>query len=183
MTFKETELPGVLLITPKVFKDSRGAFFESYHFGKYAEIGINLEFVQDNVSVSTANVIRGLHYQFPNPQAKLVQAISGSVYDVAVDLRAGSPHFGKWVGRVLSDENRCQLFIPEGFAHGFAVIGDHAILSYKCSTPFEASGDAAVRWNDPEIGVEWPFKEPILSEKDLNAKFLGEISWENLSQY
>ena len=166
MKVEETELPGVLLITPRAFQDDRGYFFESYSHSRYASNGVDCHFVQDNVSFSQAGVIRGLHYQLPNPQAKLIQVLSGAVLDIAVDIRKGSPSFGKWIGRELTESNHAQLFIPAGFAHGFAVIGNHALVSYKCSTPYEAAGDATILWNDPEIGVDWPVLNPILSAKD-----------------
>ncbi len=180
MTIRPTELTEVLLVEPKVFGDDRGFFFECYKADRYVAVGIACEFVQDNVSYSKAGVIRGLHYQWPNPQAKLIQVLSGAVFDVAVDIRRGSPTYGKWIGEVLSAENHHQLFIPPGFAHGFAVLGDHALVSYKCSTLYEAAGDCSVRWNDPEIGVEWPISEPMLSGKDAAALKLADISPERL---
>jgi dTDP-4-dehydrorhamnose 3,5-epimerase len=183
LTVKETALPGVVLITPRVFQDERGVFFETYKTVDYAAAGINCEFVQDNVSVSTSRVIRGLHYQVPNPQAKLIQVLSGAVLDVAVDVRRGSPTFGKWVAEVLSDENRRQLFLPAGFAHGIAVLGSPAIVSYKCSTLYCQAGDAAVLWNDPDIGVAWPVDDPILSAKDAAAPRLADVPYERLPVY
>jgi len=172
LTVRETALPGVFLITPRVFQDDRGLFFESFNAAPYGAAGIDCGFVQDNVSFSKSGVIRGLHYQQPNMQAKLVQVLSGAVLDVAVDIRKESPTFGKWVAEVLSGENHRQLFIPIGFAHGFAVIGEHALVSYKCSTPYDPKGDATILWNDPDIGIEWPFTEPLLSPKDSVGKRL-----------
>lgn len=183
MTVEETELPGVLLIKPRAFQDDRGYFFESYHYPRYAALGIECSFVQDNVSFSQAGVIRGLHYQLPNAQAKLIQVLSGAVLDVAVDIRQGSPHFGKWVGRELSEANHAQLFIPAGFAHGFAVIGTHALVSYKCSTPYEPTGDATILWSDPAIGIDWPVIKPVLSGKDQAGVKLAEAKRDRLPIY
>ena len=174
MKVEETELRGVLLITPRAFQDDRGFFFESYSYARYASNGVDCPFVQDNVSFSQAGVIRGLHYQLPNPQAKLIQVLSGAVLDVAVDIRKGSPSFGQWTGRELNESNHAQLYIPAGFAHGFAVIGTHALVAYKCSTPYEASGDTTILWNDPEIGIDWPVLRPILSAKDNAGVRLSE---------
>jgi dTDP-4-dehydrorhamnose 3,5-epimerase len=142
--------------------------------------GIDCGFVQDNVSHSIAGVVRGLHYQVPNPQAKLIQVLSGVIFDVAVDIRQGSPHFGKWVGEVLSGENHSQLFIPAGFAHGFAVLGALAVVAYKCSTPYDAAGDATILWNDLDIAIDWPIAEPILSAKDLSGIKLADVPGERL---
>jgi dTDP-4-dehydrorhamnose 3,5-epimerase len=175
MIVRETALPGVLLIAPRVFRDDRGQFFESYHATNFEAIGITCVFVQDNLSVSTAGVIRGLHYQVPKAQAKLIQVVAGSVLDVAVDIRRGSPTFGKWVGEVLSEENHHQLFLPPGFAHGFAVLGDRAVLSYKCSELYDPTGDSTIAWDDPDIGIEWPFTDPLLSPKDKAAPRLIEV--------
>jgi len=183
VTVRETSLPGVLLITPRVFRDDRGLFFESYKSEAYEAIGVSCGFVQDNVSYSSAGVLRGLHYQMPNPQAKLVQVLSGSVFDVAVDIRLGSPTFGNWIGEVLSEENRAQLFIPAGFAHGFAVIGDHALVSYKCSTLYDPKGDATVLWNDPMIGIDWSISEPLLSPKDAAGLRLRDVPEDRLPVY
>ncbi len=183
MTVEETELPGVLLITPKSFGDSRGYFLESYHEARYREAGIECGFVQDNVSHSGPGVLRGLHFQVPNGQAKLIQVLSGEILDVAVDIRFGSPHFGKWVGRILSDQNHAQLFIPAGFAHGFAVLGDHATVAYKCSVLYEAAGDSTILWNDPEIGIEWPVQSPVLSAKDQAGLTLAQYPVERLPKY
>ena len=163
-----TELPGVIIIEPRVFSDARGFFFESYHAARYAEAGITVTFVQDNHSSSAKGTIRGLHYQLRRPQAKLMRVIRGSGLDVAVDIRRGSPMFGRWVGVELSAENRRQLFVPAGFGHGFCATSDVAELEYKCSDVYVADDQHGVLWSDPTIGIKWPVRggEPILSDAD-----------------
>jgi dTDP-4-dehydrorhamnose 3,5-epimerase len=169
----ETSLPGVLIIEPRVFADDRGFFMETYHAAKLlATAGIDAPFVQDNHSGSTAGVLRGLHYQEPTAQGKLVRAVSGSIFDVAVDIRRGSPHFRRWVGVELSAENRRQLWVPPGFAHGFCVLTDWADVLYKCTTLYEGENDRGIIWNDPEIGIDWPVAEPVLSAKDAALPLL-----------
>ncbi|MBN1257373.1 MAG: dTDP-4-dehydrorhamnose 3,5-epimerase [Planctomycetes bacterium] len=165
----ETELPGVSIIEPVVYGDHRGFFMETHNNKAFAEIGIKHVFVQDNHSKSSQNVLRGLHYQLGHPQAKLIRVIQGEVYDVAVDVRVGSPYFGKWAGVLLSEENRKMLFVPEGFAHGFYVISDYAQIIYKCSEFYYPKDERGLIWNDPEIGIDWRIPtgtEPVLSEKD-----------------
>ncbi len=179
----ETSLPGVLLIKPRVFEDPRGYFMETYRQNVLAEAGIRETFVQDNHSHSSRGVLRGLHYQLRNPQAKLCRVAQGEVLDIAVDVRLGSPHFGKWVGIVLSGENHAQLYIPQGFAHGFAVRSETADFLYKCSDYFEASDDRGVLWNDPAIGIEWQEPSPILSAKDQRYRPLAEIPHDQLPRY
>jgi dTDP-4-dehydrorhamnose 3,5-epimerase len=173
-------LEGVFIIEPDLYQDERGFFFETYHKKKYQDIGIAQEFVQDNLSFSKKGVIRGLHFQVRTPQAKLVQVITGEVFDVAVDIRPGSPTFGKWTGILLSDTNRRQFLIPEGFAHGFAVLSETALFSYKCSDYYKASDEGGILFSDPSIGIEWPVKEPILSDKDKAYPLLQALSPENL---
>jgi dTDP-4-dehydrorhamnose 3,5-epimerase len=169
----ETSLPGVLIIEPRVFADDRGFFMETYHAAKLLEAaGIDAPFVQDNHSGSSAGVLRGLHYQEPNAQGKMVRAVTGSILDVAVDIRRGSPHFGQWVGVELSAENRRQLWVPPGFAHGFCVLTAWADVLYKCTTLYEQQYDRGIIWNDPEIAVEWPVAEPLLSPKDAALPLL-----------
>lgn len=168
-----TELPGVVIIEPRVFQDTRGFFFESYNAPRYAAAGITARFVQDNHSSSVKGTIRGLHYQLRAPQAKLLRVIRGAVLDVAVDIRRGSPTFGKWVGVELSAENRRQLFIPAGFGHGFCATSDVAELEYKCSAVYVADDQHGVIWNDPTIGIAWPLKNPILSETDRAYRSLA----------
>lgn len=169
MKATETPLPGVLLIEPKVFADARGFFLETYNAARFREFGIDAPFVQDNQSRSARGVLRGLHYQEPNPQGKLVRCTLGALFDVAVDIRRDSPHFGKWFGAELSEENKRMLWIPPGFAHGFCALTDLADLSYKCTALYDAQADRAILWNDPDIGINWPVAEPILSPKDSVA--------------
>jgi dTDP-4-dehydrorhamnose 3,5-epimerase len=176
----ETKLPGVLLIEPRTFDDARGFFMETWQQEKYKEIGIREEFVQDNISFSTRGVLRGLHYQKPNTQGKLVSVILGEVFDVAVDIRVASPTFGKWVGVNLSGENHRQLWVPPGFAHGFCVLSDQVYFTYKCTDVYTPSAEGGVMWNDPDIGIEWPLQDVVLSEKDQVFPRLKNISVERL---
>jgi dTDP-4-dehydrorhamnose 3,5-epimerase len=161
-----TELTGVLIIEPRVFPDPRGFFFESYHAERYARAGIPAAFVQDNHSCSTKGTIRGLHFQRRHPQGKLLRVIRGTVFDVAVDIRLGSPTFGCWTGVELSAENKRQVFVPAGFAHGFCVTSEVAEVEYKCTDFYVADDQHGVLWNDPTINVRWPVKEPIMSDQD-----------------
>jgi dTDP-4-dehydrorhamnose 3,5-epimerase len=175
MRVEQTELPGVLLIEPDVFGDERGFFMELYRAPRYAEQGVTADFVQDNLSFSRRGVLRGLHLQHPNGQAKLVFVLQGEVFDVAVDVRLGSPTFGRWAGRTLSAENRQQFFIPEGFAHGFCVTSETVLFSYKCSAVYDAASELAILATDPEIGIDWPLADALLSDKDAAAPRLSEI--------
>jgi len=183
MKFRETDLPGVILIEPDVHRDDRGFFLESYHRQKYAEGGVDAVFVQDNHSRSGKGTLRGLHAQLAKPQAKLVRVIAGEVYDVAVDIRKGSPHFGRSFGVLLSAENHHQLFIPEGFVHGFCVLSETAEFEYKCSDLYDPTSEIAVAWNDPALGIPWPIESPLLSAKDAAAPRLSEIPAEKLPVY
>ncbi|MBN2678467.1 MAG: dTDP-4-dehydrorhamnose 3,5-epimerase [Anaerolineaceae bacterium] len=172
MIFTQTELPEVILISPEVFSDERGAFWEVHHQNKYAEHGIPDTFLQDNQSISRRSVLRGLHYQVVHPQGKLVRVVQGRVFDVAVDIRKSSPNFGRWVGCFLSSRNKQQLWIPPGFAHGFYSLSRWAHLSYKNTELYSSEHDRTLLWNDPRLGIEWPLidgKPPFLSEKDANA--------------
>lgn len=169
MKVSATDLPGVLTIEPKAFGDDRGYFFEAYRCDRYAAAGISLPFVQDNVSRSVRGVLRGLHLQHPFAQGKLVSVSLGEVFDVAVDARVGSPHFGRWTGEYLSEANKKQLWIPGGFAHGFIVTSEHAVFGYKCTEYYHPEAEVSIRWNDPEIGIKWPIEEPCLSAKDAAA--------------
>lgn len=175
MTVVETELPGVLIIEPKVFGDERGFFMETWHRARYAELGLPESFVQDNLSFSARGVLRGLHYQHPYAQGKLVYVLQGEVFDVAVDVRKGSPTFGRWASVVLSSENKRQFYVPPGFAHGFCVLSDTALFSYKCTEFYAPASEHGLRWNDPSIGIEWPLADPLLSNKDMNAPLLADI--------
>lgn len=172
----KTELEGLLLIKPKVFSDDRGYFFESYNETVYRENGIDLCFVQDNISKSKKSTIRGLHYQVGDKaQGKLCKVICGKVLDVAVDIRFGSPTFGKYFASELSEENHTQLWIPPGFAHGFSVLSDEVVFSYKCTTLYNKESERAILYNDKELNIDWKVINPIVSEKDLNAKLFKDI--------
>jgi dTDP-4-dehydrorhamnose 3,5-epimerase len=175
MKLEKTKLNGVLSITPKVFGDARGNFFESWHSKNYEDAGIAFPFVQDNVSRSAKGVLRGLHFQNPNAQGKLVGVLLGSVYDVVVDVRQGSPNFGDWYGETLSSENSKQLWIPPGFAHGFYVTSDFAVFAYKCTEFYAPKNEISVLWNDPMIGVRWPEGEKIISAKDKFGLNLSDV--------
>jgi dTDP-4-dehydrorhamnose 3,5-epimerase len=176
MKFTPTELADVILVEPDVHRDSRGFFLETYHASKYREGGISLDFVQDNQSYSSSRgTVRGLHAQLLHPQGKLVYAISGEIWDVAVDLRPGSPTFKRWVARTLSGENRHQLYVPPGFVHGFAVLSDAALVQYKCTDLYRPADEIAVRWDDPELAIAWPVEDAQLNDKDRRAPHLAEI--------
>jgi dTDP-4-dehydrorhamnose 3,5-epimerase len=175
-----TSLPDVLIIEPRLFNDKRGFFMETYHQERYTEAGIGSIFVQDNLSHSSRGTLRGLHYQHPHPQAKLVQVTRGSIYDVAVDVRRGSPTFGRWTGVDLSDENHRQLFVPEGFAHGFCVLSDSAEVIYKCSDFYTPEAERGILWSDPGLDIDWPVNTPLLSDKDRQFPCLGDVSSDNL---
>ncbi len=183
MNVLETRLPGVLIIEPDVFGDARGFFMETWSRERYREARLPAGFVQDNLSRSARGVLRGLHFQNPHPQGKLISVLEGEVFDVAVDVRAGSPTFGEWVGEVLSSANRRQLYVPEGFAHGFVVIGDTALFSYKCTEYYHPETERSILWNDPEIGIEWPIGDPILSDKDSRAPRLAGIPGDMLPRH
>ena len=181
--FTKTDLPGVLVIEPVVFEDSRGFFMETFHQKKYAEVGIDHAFIQDNYSHSTRGTLRGLHYQLKHPQAKLVYVITGEIYDVAVDIRRGSPGFGKWVGQYLSGNNKRQIFVPEGFAHGFCVISETADVLYKTTDLYNPDDEYGVLWSDSTIGIDWPVEVPIVSDKDKQFPGLKEVTETHLPIY
>lgn len=183
MKIIETSLPGCVAIDPVVFDDERGLFFEAWNAERFGLHGLPTKFVQNNVSTSVRGVLRGLHYQWPRPQGKLVSVLQGEAYDVAVDIRRGSPTFGQWAAVVLSAGNRRQFWIPEGFAHGFAVLSERAVFNYLCTDVYVKEADAGVRWNDAAIGVDWPIGDPILSAKDAHAPFLDEIAPERLPSF
>lgn len=170
-----TELDGVFIIEPKRFGDRRGYFMECWKSSAYREAGVPPDLVQANVSRSDKGVLRGLHYQYPEPQGKLVSVLEGAIFDVAVDIRTGSPTFGRWAGVELSADNHRQLWVPEGFAHGFCVTGESALVHYLCSREFNAEYDAAIAWDDPALGIEWPETKPSLSAKDAAAPRLSEV--------
>ena len=185
ITLKCTEksLPGVLLIEPEVFKDDRGFFLEIYHLEKYLATGMDKPFVQDNHSHSCRGTLRGLHYQLKNPQGKLVYVIRGEIFDVAVDIRRGSSTFGQWTGTILSEKNKRQLFIPEGFAHGLCVISETADVVYKCTDLYAPGDEYGILWSDPVIGIDWPVENPILSEKDAESPRLRDVPEELLPKF
>lgn len=171
--FKRLSIPDLILIEPKIFKDKRGFFMESYRYSDFKAFGIVDGFIQDNLSRSYKDVIRGLHFQKePYSQGKLVQCLKGRIFDVAVDIRIGSPTFGKWIGVELSDENHLMFYIPPGFAHGFAVLSEYADVLYKCTKEYSQDNERGIIWNDPDIKIDWTVKEPIISEKDCRLPFL-----------
>ena len=179
----ETRIPGVFLIEPLVLGDERGLFFETYHERKFAGLGITDRFVQDNHSRSVKGTVRGLHYQLTRQQAKLCRVVRGEVIDVAVDVRRGSPYFGRHVKAVLSSENRRQMYIPKGFAHGFAVLSDSAEFLYKCSDFYDREDERGVLWDDPDLGIEWDIDAPLLSAKDRQHLPLSRVPFADLPEY
>ena len=183
MRVSETSLPGVLVVEPDVVGDERGHFFEAYHAERYAAAGILGPFVQDNVSFSRRGTLRGLHLQNPSPQAKLVTALSGAVFDVAVDVRRGSPSYGLWHGLEISDENKKQVYLPAGFAHGFCVLSDQALFAYKCTAFYAPEAEITIAWNDPDIDIRWPREDVVLSPRDAAGLRLTAIDDERLPRY
>ena len=184
MKLHETDLPGCLIGEFRIASDARGWLYEAYNRDSIAAAGLRLDVAQVNVSRSLAGILRGLHYQWPNPQGKWISALEGEVWDVAVDLRRGSPHFGRWTGTVLSAKNRRQFWVPEGFAHGFAVLGDApATVHYLCTRTYDPSADAGIRWNDAALAIDWPLSHPVLSDKDAHAPLLEQTPAERLPQY
>ncbi|MEO6028363.1 MAG: dTDP-4-dehydrorhamnose 3,5-epimerase [Candidatus Binatia bacterium] len=169
-----TDLPDVIVVEPRVFGDRRGFFLETFHADRYAEAGIRATFVQDNWSRSARGTLRGLHFQEPHAQGKLVSVARGAVYDVALDVRRGSPTFGRWVGYELSEENKRQMWIPPGFAHGFVVTSDSCDFLYKCTALYRPEAECAIAWNDPALAITWPIADPILSPKDAAAPRLAD---------
>ncbi|MDD4455993.1 MAG: dTDP-4-dehydrorhamnose 3,5-epimerase [Syntrophotalea acetylenica] len=181
MEVVKTSLDGVLLVKPKVFGDQRGYFLETFRVQQYAELGIRIPFVQENHSRSRRGILRGIHYQNPRPQGKLVSVIRGAVFDVAVDIRPDSPNYGKWFGTILDDKEHHQLWVPPGFGHGFCVLSEVVDFVYKCTDYYMPEYDATIRWDDPDIGIEWPIDdEPVLSNKDKNAPRLEDVAKHNL---
>ena len=177
MRVEATLLPGVLVIEPRVFRDERGMFAETYHAGRYLSAGLPAEFVQDNVSRSAQGTLRGLHFQAPpHAQAKLVSVLEGEVFDVVVDIRRGSPTYGEWFGTDLSAGTMRQLYVPAGFAHGFCVTSETALFAYKCSTGYTPTAEGSVRWDDPDLAIPWPVIDPTLSDKDRRAPSFADLS-------
>ncbi|HHH39325.1 MAG TPA: dTDP-4-dehydrorhamnose 3,5-epimerase [Sedimenticola sp.] len=183
MKITATAIPGVLVVEPDVFGDARGFFMETWHARKYAEQGLDVTFVQDNHSRSGRGVLRGLHYQLNQPQGKLVRVTSGRVFDVAVDIRRGSPTFGRWVGLELDDRAHRQLYIPPGFAHGFSVLSESADFLYKCTDFYAPEDEYGILWNDPAIGIEWPGGDFLVSDKDRANRLLNELDEAELPRY
>ena len=180
---RSSVLPEIMLLKPDVFPDARGYFYEGYRMERYRSLGIDRIFVQDNFSYSVRNVIRGLHYQAGRPQGKLVWVLEGEVFDVAVDIRRGSPSFGKWAGHLLSSENHFQLYIPEGFAHGFAVRSEHALVAYKCTASYDGTLERGIRWDDSALNINWEIARPVLSDKDLHFPNLADILVDDLPRF
>ena len=185
MTLKssETSLPGVLLMEPVAFPDDRGYFMETYHMGKYTEAGLDRPFVQDNLSHSRRFTLRGLHYQLNHPQGKLIYVIVGEIFDIAVDIRRGSPTFGQWTGIHLSAKNRHQIYVPEGFAHGFCVLSEIADVMYKCTDLYAPGDEYGILWSDPALAISWPVENPILSDKDAANPALKDVPESHLPVY
>jgi dTDP-4-dehydrorhamnose 3,5-epimerase len=176
-------LEGIYIIEPAVYGDARGFFTETYNAKRYSAAGFTQSFVQDNLSFSVRGTLRGLHYQYPHDQAKLVMAVKGEIFDVAVDIRRGSPRFGQWIGVHLSEDNKRQVFIPEGFAHGFCVLSETAMVTYKCSDLYHPDSEGGLIWNDPDLAIEWPVKDPIISDKDRRNGYLRDLPAERLPAY
>ncbi|MBS0208559.1 MAG: dTDP-4-dehydrorhamnose 3,5-epimerase [Planctomycetes bacterium] len=183
MSGHSVNLPGVMLIEPKLFLDSRGYFLETWNDERYPALGLSARMVQDNLSSSKQGVLRGLHYQFPHPQGKLVSVLLGKIFDVAVDIRVGSPTYGEWNGVTLSGEDHRQFYIPPGFAHGYCVLTPRAIVAYKCTELYRPKCESTIAWNDSAIGIQWPVSDPILSAKDADALCLADIPRERLPRY
>jgi dTDP-4-dehydrorhamnose 3,5-epimerase len=179
----ETSLPGVYELRPKVFRDSRGFFMETYHRGKFAELGITDSFVQDNHSASSKGTLRGLHYQLHHPQAKLCRVIEGEAFDVALDIRRGSPTFGRWTGLLLSTREQNQIYIPVGFAHGFVAMTEKVQFLYKCSDFYDPADERGILWNDPDLNISWGITDPLISEKDARYPRLSNVLPEDLPRY
>ena len=183
MKVTKTKLNCALVFEPKVFGDNRGFFMETWNQQRYKDAGLDVNFVQSNLSKSSKGVLRGLHFQNPNPQGKLVQILTGEVFDVAVDIRQGSPTFGQWHGEILTGDNHKQFYIPEGFAHGFCVLSDTAIFSYMCTNLYSPTDEISLMWNDASIAIDWPINNPSLSDKDKSAFRLDEIPKHKLPKY
>jgi len=183
MKAEKTAFQAALIIEPDAFRDKRGYFMETYHEEKYGHLGVKTHFVQDNLSYSVRSTLRGLHYQYPKGQAKLVQVIKGEIFDVIVDIRWGSPKFGQWTGINLSDENARQFYVPEGFAHGFCALSDVALVHYKCSEFYAPEGEGGILWCDASVGINWPISDPLLSDKDRTYPCLNDVPQNRLPSY
>lgn len=183
MNIIQTDLPGCLVLEPQVFGDDRGFFYESFNRDKFTALGLPAHFVQGNVSRSSQGVLRGLHYQWPKPQGKLVSVLEGEVWDVAVDVRRGSPTFGRSTAVILSAEKKRHFWVPPGFAHGFVTLSETALFSYVCTDTYEREADAGVRWNDADLAIDWPLSSPLLSDKDARLPFLADVARERLPDF
>jgi dTDP-4-dehydrorhamnose 3,5-epimerase len=183
MNVIDTSLPGVKIIEPRVFGDQRGFFLETWQKYRYAEHGLPGDFVQDNLSASSYGVLRGLHHQYENTQGKLVYVLQGAVFDVAVDIRRGSPNFGEWTGVELTADNKRQLYVPPGFAHGFCVTSETVLFAYKCTDVYNPAAELSIRWDDPDLAIDWPITTPVLSDKDQQAVRLAQITESVLPVY
>jgi len=183
MKITKMRIPSIIVFEPDAFGDARGWFLETWSKNRYEQMGIKLPFVQDNVSLSSKDVLRGLHYQFPHSQGKLVSVLLGEVFDVAVDIRTGSPTFGQWVGEILSGSNHKQMYIPPGFAHGFCVMSDTALFSYKCTDYYSKADEGGISFNDPDLKIEWPVDSPVVSQKDSVFPRLKDVPKEKLPHY
>ncbi len=183
MKIIRSTIDGCVVIQPAVHGDARGYFYESFNQRRFAEAGFDLAFVQSNVSRSAEGVLRGLHYQWPNPQGKLVSVLEGEVYDVAVDIRKGSPTFGQWAAAILSADNKRHFWVPEGFAHGFVVLSEFATFTYQCTAVYDGACDRSIRWDDPALAIDWPVAAPSLSDKDLKAPLLADVPDERLPAF
>jgi dTDP-4-dehydrorhamnose 3,5-epimerase len=180
MQIEKTPIDGVRIVTPEIFRDRRGYFLETHHRRRYAQMGIDVEFVQDNLSGSVRGALRGLHFQRTRPQAKLVSVVFGEIFDVAVDIRPDSPSFGKWVGVRLTAEEGRQVFVPKGFAHGFCVLSLRALVHYKCSDIYVPEDEGGILWCDEKIGIQWPVRNPLVSAKDRSYPLLGQLGAKDL---
>lgn len=183
MEVLKTPVEGVVVVVPAVYRDERGFFVETYRADRYEQVGVPARFVQDNHSKSRRGTLRGLHFQHPHAQGKLVRVVQGEVFDVAVDIRVGSPTFGKYYGTILSSENMRQMYVPEGFAHGFCVISETAEFEYKCTDTYAPECEGGIRWDDPQLGIEWPLDRPLLSDKDKAYPVLRDIPERLLPRY
>jgi dTDP-4-dehydrorhamnose 3,5-epimerase len=183
MKVMQTKLAGLMIFEPDVLGDVRGWFAETFSTKRYEDAGLKLPFVQDNVSFSEKSVLRGLHFQYPHSQGKLVQVLSGEVFDVALDIRLGSPTFGQWAGEILSVSNHKQLYIPPGFAHGFCVLSDTALFSYKCTDYYSPATEGGIIWNDPDLGIAWPVSAPLVSKKDADYPRLRDVPQDKLPKF
>jgi dTDP-4-dehydrorhamnose 3,5-epimerase len=179
----QADLPGCVVFEPRVFEDARGFFYEAFNHARLAELGLQPTFVQGNVSQSRCGVLRGLHYQWPNPQGKFISVQQGEIWDVAVDVRRGSPTFSRWTAVLLSDSNKRQMWIPEGFAHGYVVLSERAVVSYLCTASYDPEADSSIRWDDPQLAIDWPVGAPLLSDKDARAPLLGSVPEHRLPLY